>query len=138
MALFTLLFLGAGARMAWLEHRRLATYRPVAVTVVRSGVEESRDGDGVSYRPVVLYHYTVAGLRYTSDRVTALGESRSGRWAQTLAARYTPALRYVGYYDPARPGHSFLVRERSGFPFGLMGMSGMGLLLLAWAWKRGK
>ena len=138
IAVFATMFVLLGARMAWLDHRRLTTYEPTEVSVIASSVARSVHGDGaVTYRPVVLYHYTVNGARYASDHVTALGESRGGRWAHDLAARFAPRRTYVGFYDPRQPARSYLVRERSRTPYAIIAVPGLLLALLAWARRRG-
>ena len=138
MAAFCLLFLGIGARMAWVQHHRLATYQPVPVTVLGTSVEEVSGDDGSTYRPVVTYRYEVAGRAYVASRVTPLNESRGRRWARDLADRFAVNERYTGYYDPARPQDAFLLRRSSVFPYVFMGIPAVALVLLAHtaAWQR--
>lgn len=122
MALFSLPFLPYGAWRAWEQHRQLTTYRPVSVMVLAVGVKDVSGGRRSTFRPVVTYRYDVGGRSYTGGRVTPLNESRSGRWAFDVAGRYGVGGTYTGYYDPARPSESFLVRRSSPAPFIFIGI----------------
>lgn len=122
MGLFCLLFVGIGLLTLAKEHHRLSTYRPVEATVLRVGVDTRADSDGSTYAPLVEYRYRVAGRTYTASRVTPLNESRSGRWAHRLAARFSIGAVHTAYYDPDSPADAFLVRSRSIIPWAFIGM----------------
>jgi hypothetical protein len=117
LAAFCLPFLPYGGWRVWVQHRQLATYRPVPVTVLASRVEEMSGDSGPTYRPVVTYRYAVAGRTYIGKRVTPLNESRSGRWAYDVIGRYAVGTTETAYYDPARPSESFLLRRSSPAPY---------------------
>jgi hypothetical protein len=130
-----LLFLGVGGFMLWTEQRKLITYRPIPVTVLATSVDQRSDDDGaLTYRPVVTYRYEVGGRAYRSSRVTPLTESRTSyAWARALADRFAAGGVYTGWYDPARPEDSFLVRRRSVIPLAFTGIPAIALLALGLA-----
>lgn len=115
---FCLVFLGIGARLAWLQEAALMRYTPVLVTIEAARVDELTDSEGtVSYRPVVAYHYEIAGQRYRGERVTPLNTSGGRRWAEQQAALYRVGRTYTAWHDPSSPAASFLARERSALPY---------------------
>jgi hypothetical protein len=127
MGAFCCLFLAIGGTLVAKEHRRLTTYEPVTATVLSARVQDHSDSDGTTYEPVIAYRYRVNGREYTASRVTPLKESRSGRWAHRVTARYEVGNNYTAYYDPANPGEAFLQRSRSIIPwaFLLIGLAGL-------------
>jgi hypothetical protein len=128
---FCSVFLGVGVTMVVKEQRRLLTFEPVAATVLSTRVEEHSDSDGSTYEPVVVYRYRVRDREYTASRVTPLRESRSGRWASRVTARYEVGGTYTAYYDPANPEEAFLMRHRSVLPWAFVGMPLVALLFMA-------
>ncbi|HET7456917.1 MAG TPA: DUF3592 domain-containing protein [Gemmatimonadaceae bacterium] len=135
MAAVALVFLAIGVRARRVESLRLATFVPTRAFVFSSDVEEGHASasaeDAPTYRPVIRYRYGVAGRGvFVSDRVTPLAESRSGRWAADLAARYRPGTAVTAYVDPADPTRAFLDRSRSILPSIFMAFGG-GFLVLA-------
>lgn len=107
------MFLFFGVSMLRKEHHSFTAYLPVTATVLSTRVEEHHDSDGSTYEPVVVYRYRVNDREYTAKRVTPLNESRSGRWAYRVTARYQVGNDYPAFYDPARPGDAYLLRSRS-------------------------
>ena len=127
---FCTLFLGIGATMAAKEQRRLSVFRPVPATVLSTRVQVHSDPDGNTYEPVVVYRYRVQDREYTASRVTPLKESRSGRWARRVTARYAVGGEYTAYYDPDNPSEAFLLRSRSVLPLAFVGIPLIGLVLI--------
>jgi len=95
------------------EYRRLATWQPVDATVLRKRVDVRYDSDGNTYRPEVMYRYSVNGQTYTSTHTLPVNESRSGRWAYRVIDRFAVGGRYTAWYDPAKPSDAFIVRSHS-------------------------
>jgi Protein of unknown function (DUF3592) len=96
------------------EYRRLAAWRPVHATVLASRVDDDHsDSDGNSYLPVVVYRYSVDDIVYTSSRTLPVNESRSGRWAHDVIARFRVGGTYTAWYNPANPEEAFIVRSHS-------------------------
>ena len=112
------------------EHRRLTGYEPVPATVLSTRVAEHSDSDGSTYEPVVVYRYRVNDREYTASRVTPLEESRSGRWARRITARYHVGTDYTAYYDPENPAEAFLMRSRSVIPWAFLVIPLLGLALI--------
>ena len=121
------LFFAVGATAWRAERHRLTSYRPVPAVVTGTEVvtvPHAGDDDTPTYRPVVRYRYDVAGRgAFVGDRVTPLGESRSGGWAQGVVARYAPGMAVTAYVDPDDPSKSFLERRRSALPWAFMGFA---------------
>ena len=130
MAAFCCLFLGIGVTSLVKEQRRLWLFQPVTATVLSTRVEEHSDSDGSTYEPVVVYRYRVAGREYTASRVTPLEESRSGRWARRVTARYQVGSEYTAYYDPEHPEEAFLLRSRSVIPWAFIAIPLIGMVLI--------
>ena len=127
LTLAGLLFFGIGAYAWRAERHRLATYRPVPAVVLGTDVltvSHSGDDDAPTYRPVVRYRYELPGRGiFVGDRVTPLGESRSGGWARGVVARYRAGMAVTAYADPENPSRSFLERRRSPLPWAFMGFA---------------
>jgi hypothetical protein len=79
----------------------------------------------------VVYRYRVQDREYTASRVTPLRESRSGRWASRVTARYEVGGTYTAYYDPGNPEEAFLIRHRSVLPWAFVGMPLVALMFIA-------
>ena len=120
MAAFCSVFLAVGGVLVVKEQRRLTAFRPVTATVLSTRVQDHSDSDGTTYEPVVVYRYRVNDREYTASRVTPLAESRSGRWAHRVTARYEVGNDYTAYYDPDDPGDAFLLRSRSIIPWAFL------------------
>jgi len=131
MGAFCCVFLVIGATMLAKEQRRLSVFQPVEATVLSTRVEEHSDSDGSTYEPVVVYRYRVNDREYTASRVTPLKESRSGRWANRVIARYQVGRNYTAFYDPDDPGEAFLVRSRSVIPWAFIAFSMVGIAFIA-------
>ena len=70
--------------------------------------------------------------------MTPLKQSRSGRWAHRIIARYDVGSSYTAYYDPANPGDAFLLRSRSIIPWGFTGIPAVGLLFVVIGFSSGR
>jgi len=114
-------FGGVGVQQALEQKRVVDSYVPVSAEIVSSTIEEtseSRQGKReVSYAPLVTYRYTVGDRQYTSRRTTPLSERSSRRWAERVAALFTPGSTVQAYYDPRAPYESFLLRGLSFAPY---------------------
>jgi hypothetical protein len=124
-----------GISMLMKEQRRLSVYQPVTATVLGTRVDEHTDSDGSTYEPVVVYRYRVGGREYTASRVTPLEESRGGRWARSVTARYEVGGTYTAFYDPANPEDAYLLRTRSVLPWAFVVMPLVAIVLLGVAFR---
>ena len=125
-----LVFLAIGTRLLWLQEVQLARYVPVAMNIDSARIDAITDSDGVrTYRPVIAYHYTLAGQRYSGQRVTPLNTSGGRAWAEARLREYGVGRAYVGYHDPATPDQSFLARERAALPYMFMIIPVFGLIV---------
>lgn len=138
MTAFCSLFIAIGAWMVWQQWDRLEHWQPVQATVTASTVQRhSGARNGPTYSPRVTYHYAVNGVAYTASSVTPLGESRGGRWAWDVAARYTPGERTTAWYDPARPERAYLLHEWSALPWVVVVFPMALIALFRWAARKG-
>jgi len=110
---FGALFGSIGAVRLVAEYRRLVTWQPVEATVLRTRVDVRYDSDGNTYRPEVMYRYSVNDQTYTSTHTLPVNESRSGRWAYRVIERFAVGGRYTAWYNPAKPSDAFIVRSHS-------------------------
>jgi len=124
------LLFGGGVWLAWNQHQRLTTYRPVAATVLSTDVVVNHDNQGqVTQRPSIRYTYRVNGLSYSSDAVTPFNEARSADWAHQMTAPYHRGETITVYYDPINPGHAYIVKTWSILPWVLIAGSSLFLCI---------
>jgi len=86
------------------------TFDATQGVVDKSWVEVKHDDDGSSARPMVEYHYTVAGQTHKGSRFTYDAAFRGGGeyWAQQSVDDMPVGSRVTVYYDPADPSDSIL------------------------------
>lgn len=132
MAIFFAAFIGIGGWLEYVQYSRLATYRPVSAMVLTSTTTGHRGSKGgTTWSPAVSYRYTVNEHEFVGTQVTAIHESRSGRWAFKIAARYRPGDATTAWYDPDRPDQAFLLHEASSLPLiFILAPFGIGALVL--------
>jgi len=126
---FAALFGGFLLLLMGLQVAPIATWVPTEATVVSTGVQSMGSNGHRSYQPVVTYQYMVAGAQYTSHRLTALAESRSQSWAQSVVNRYEPGSAVTAWYDPKHPSNAIIDRHFSTIPVIMMGIM-LGFVLL--------
>ncbi len=85
--------------------------------VVSSSVNDFVAKDGAhTYRPMVVFSYSVGALRLMSNRLSFRSLSTSNRGdVETLIARYPAGKHVQVYYDPQEPDRAVL--ERGGNPW---------------------
>ncbi len=100
-------------------------------TIVSSTVTEFNGKSGRTYRPMVMYAYTVGAVRYMSSRINfgQLATSRRGS-AEGYVTRYPAGRRVDVYYDPQDPEHAVL--EPAGNPWLWIGAGGVFAMLTVW------
>lgn len=83
--------------------------------VLESRVAESSDSDGGStYKPEIVYSYSVGGVVRQSERYEFADVYSSGYEGKAeIVARYPPGLRTVCYINPEDPGEAVLNRGLS-------------------------
>ena len=115
-------------------------------TVTRSQVEKTPVGAKTRYDAHIEYDYTVEGRTYRSARVRVRGTSSKNGWdINGLAARYPTQARVTVYYDPDRPGDSYLEAGADFFTYVVVVVPALTALLfgyatirLAYSWLRSK
>lgn len=130
------IFLIAGLTTTWPLLLRPATrlaraqsWPAVPCRIVSSEVGNVSTGEGDSYRPFVLYRYTLAGREYRSNRITfapATGGKSAG--ARAVARQYRPGSAATCYVDPGDP--TMAVLDRGFTPAMLFGLIPLGFALM--------
>lgn len=78
-------------------------------TIVSSRVTEFNGKSGRTYRPMVIYAYSVGTIRYMSSRITFGQVQTSNRGAaEKQAARYRAGAHVTIQYDPQDPEQAVL------------------------------
>jgi len=91
------------------EASRARGWTIVSGTVVRSSVSEFAGKDGNTYRPMVVYSYSVGSIRFMSSRIAFHPLARPSRErAAELAAKYPVGSIVRVLYDPADPEQAVL------------------------------
>ena len=109
--------MGVGGSIAWNQHRKIATYRPVEAVVLSKTVESHRGNKSTTYTPIVEYRYTVDGQSYTARRVLPVNLSSGYGWATSVIAPFSVGQTTRAYHDPNNPAEAFLLRQYSFFPY---------------------
>jgi uncharacterized protein DUF3592 len=116
--LFFAIFLIAGAAAFYFMFVRpmvrlfaARTWQETTCTVLSSQVAESSDSDGTTYRPEIVYTYSVDDHSLQADRYDFLGVWSSGRSGkEEIVAAYPPGARVTCWYDPNQPEQAVLFR----------------------------
>jgi hypothetical protein len=78
----------------------------------------STDSDNsTTYGIKVQYHYTVDGIRHSSDRLRFGAMSSSDNWADTILARFPKNSPVTVYYNPRQPDESVLLQGLESMDF---------------------
>lgn len=152
---FVLMFGGLGLMLVYvgvtqffLQRRIAASARPVQVEIIRSEVirSESKDTDRsvtrststISWRPEVVFRYSVRGRAYESDLlrpniiVTSYASHEAA--AEEIAA-FPVGAQVLAWVDDAHPDKAFLLLEKGIGPIVFM-LAGPIALLAAWlSWR---
>jgi hypothetical protein len=116
LAAFLSIFVAVGIGIFSLEVYRIATWHPVAATVISSDVGTVKGNKGNSYKPVVVYSYRYEGAQYQASAVTPISISAGQNWAQSIASRYHPGDATTAYVNPDNPYNAYLFRQVSLMP----------------------
>ncbi len=78
--------------------------------VVSAEVIRNRSDDGVTYRPEVLFEYTVDGEKYQQNHIRYDGDvsTSSITYSNKMVRKYKPGTEVVVHYDPAEPTEAVL------------------------------
>jgi hypothetical protein len=115
---FALIFIGVGCYLAYLQSHALQTYLPVPATILSREIKSSHDSHGsTTYAPSASYRYTINGQSYECSQVSVTKVSSSYRWASEQLAKLPGGPNVTAYYNPAKPGRAFLLRDASFFPY---------------------
>jgi Protein of unknown function (DUF3592) len=126
-----------GVYLIYLQERPAREARQVAATIERLEVIPRDDGHGhVEHRPLVLYSYSVDGVRYTTDRLTSLSRQHDSAWIAHATAQFHVGQSVTAYVHIADPGFAFLVRDHDWRAYAFSGVTAAMALGLAayWPW----
>lgn len=133
LALFFLIFLGAGGAILWFLFARPAlkvvkaqSWPAVDCSVVESQVEESSDSDGgTTYRAKVVAAYSFNGDEHRSGSYDFSGSVYSSGYEgkAKIVSRYPVGTRTTCFVNPESPSEAVISREfRATYLFGLFGL----------------
>ncbi|HEY7116586.1 MAG TPA: DUF3592 domain-containing protein [Tepidisphaeraceae bacterium] len=154
VTLFTLvaaMFVALGANRAMEQQREFEHVRPTQGTVISASVRQFKPTtgpgaghSGTTYAPDVRYRYSLLGSVFGSNQVfVRRGMTTSRARAEQIVAQFPAGKAVMIWYDPDKPGESFLVRDFRFEPYLIILYS---MILLAvglgiWAarpWQRAK
>jgi hypothetical protein len=147
VVLFALPFLVGGvavlvyAGTRWWLYLAARSWKSVPATIQRVELEDSSDGDGLTYAVTADYTYQVGGRAHTGHRVGIMGGTDSNY--SKHSARYLELRRhrdtgqpFLAFVNPDDPSDAVLYRDADEWmyvlvPFGLV-FTGVGLSLLGY------
>jgi len=109
----------------------------VLATIERAEDISTNDGHGhVTKRLLVIYSYSVDGVRYTTDRVTSRGNAHGSLWAEHVARQFHSGQSVTAYVGTTDPGSAFLVRDHDWRVYALVAFPLVVAIGLAiyWPW----
>ena len=122
------------AALEFFRSKATSDWHFAEATVIESKVEVVHD-DGKFYQARISYRYIVDGQVYFGEGLR--GELASWSWAwpaRRAAGKYPTGRKVLAYYTPAQPGKSVL---EPGLSAGrVIGLTGVGLVILATAWNQ--
>lgn len=117
-----IVFMLIGISMATYEWRVVRAALPVPATITASGISIRPHTDRDTYEPDIRFQYQVNGVAYTGTRTLPSPVSSSRSWAAELAERFPVGAQVTAWYTPDAPDDAFLVRKVSKFPYFLIGV----------------
>ena len=73
------------------------------------------DSESISLEVKVVYHYTVKGQSFTSDKIHPAYSSSSASGHQNLYHKLNNAAVVEAHYNPSDPSEAYLITENYGF-----------------------
>ncbi len=115
------------------ERSRSRGWAATPGTIVSSTVTRFTGRTGTTYRPMVMYSYSVGAVRYSSNRLSFRSIVTSDHDAALkAAAAYKPGSAVEVFYDPQDPEQAVL--DRGANPW--VGIIGGGVFAMAAVWMR--
>ncbi|MCC7409130.1 MAG: hypothetical protein IT442_13775 [Phycisphaeraceae bacterium] len=130
VAIWGVICLGAGIygfEQAREQQRRLERYEAAPAVVLSKDVVYASGG---RYRGLVEYRYEAGGIGRTGNELTALPWRGTAREIEGLLSEVPLGRPVTAFYDPRRPGESYLLRRVRLWPFAMMLSAGFGVALL--------
>ena len=132
-----LAFSGAGWYLVYVEAGPARNAQPMQARIEHVEVVSTRDPKGHAVRkPLIIYSYSVGGVRYTTDRITSLARSHSSSWADQITRQFHVGQTVTAYVAPLEPGSAFLIQDRDwrAYLFAILPLvAGLGLAAY-WPW----
>ncbi len=115
------------------ERSRSRGWAATSGTIVSSAVTRFTGKSGTTYRPMVMYSYSVGAVRYSSNRISFRPAVTADHDAALkAAARYRPGSAVQVFYDPQDAEQAVL--DRGANPW--VGIVGGGAFAMAAVWMR--
>lgn len=130
-------FSAAGWFLVYAQAQPSRGVQPVPAKIEHVEVVSTKDAHGhPTKRPLVIYSYTVGGVRYTTDRISSLVRPHGASWADEMVHRYHPGESVTAYVAPFDPGSAFLIRDRDWrtYAFGIVPLVLAVGLAAYWPW----
>jgi len=132
-----LIVAGGGAYLVHLEATPDRGTQIVPATIEHVEVIARNDGHGHTVKlPLVLYSYSINGVRYTTDRLTSRGRCHDENWATDVAHRYHAGETVPAYVSTFDPGNGFLIRDTDWRAYAFLIVPLLIAIMLAvyWPW----
>lgn len=101
-----------GFYLVRLEDTPVRNADPVPARIEHVEVISRDDGHGHTAKlPLVIYSYSINGVRYTTDRLTSLGRQRGANWIAEVTQRFRPGETVTAHVAKLDPGSAFLIRD---------------------------
>jgi hypothetical protein len=125
--------LGIAHARARAKAKASASWPSTLGEVISSEVQEMSDSEGSSYKPVVVYRYSVKGREYEGQRIR-FGNLSSGQakarairdrypFGSNQAVRYNPEKPEEATLETTGPGPTYLILAVGGLFFFCMGIA---------------
>jgi hypothetical protein len=132
-----LVIAAGGLYLVRLENTPVRNAQPVPATVEHVETISRDDGHGHAAKvPLVIYSYTVNGVRYTTDRLTSLGRQHAGSWTTDMMKQFHPGQTVTAYVAKLDPGSAYLIRDYDwrAYAFLIIPIVAALALALYWPW----
>ena len=120
------------------QHDRVTRFIPTPCKIERSELKVKRGRKSSTYTPIIEYSYDVDGVAYRGTSLLPASENWGRSSAREIVDRHPLGASAQAYFDPARPGQSFLVKRLSFQPYFFALLGGLIAAVGAALWFSGR